>query len=210
MATLRAELGCERYLASTVVTGLGQRGSTFRAKLRCNSVFVLALRAFHCRPRSKKRARFTERVMSSSRCFARAANGHAAAAPPSAASNSRRPMVTVIRPSRARCVKGTIPRHERAVLTARHLARAGGTPGTAEAPASLCLGAVKRCVGARFSLRVAGGTAAVCGRGASAPTTSVVQFARNRLIGILQKSPPECPARVTGPALAYLALFDSI
>src|SRR5215475_4429906 len=49
-------------------------------------------------------------------CCARAASGHAAAAPPSAASNSRRPMVTVIRPSRARCVKGTIPRHERAVL----------------------------------------------------------------------------------------------
>src|SRR6516225_4394122 len=44
-------------------------------------------------------------------------------APPSAASNSRRPMVTVIRPSRARCVKGTIPRHERAVLTARHPVR---------------------------------------------------------------------------------------
>src|SRR5262249_11542443 len=42
----------------------------------------------------------------------------------------RRPMVTVIRPSRARCVKGTIPRHERAVLTARHPARAGRTPGT--------------------------------------------------------------------------------
>src|SRR5215467_4682498 len=41
-----------------------------------------------------------------------------------AASNSRRPMVTVIRPSRARCVKGRIPRRERAVLTARHLARA--------------------------------------------------------------------------------------
>jgi hypothetical protein len=48
-------------------------------------------------------------------CCARAASGHAAV-PPSAASNSRRPMVTVIRPSRARCVKGTIPRHERAVL----------------------------------------------------------------------------------------------
>src|SRR5437870_201679 len=30
------------------------------------------------------------------------ASGHAAAAPPSAASNSRRPMVTVMRPSRAR------------------------------------------------------------------------------------------------------------
>jgi len=36
-------------------------------------------------------------------------------ATPSAAGNSRRPMVTVIRPSRARCVKGTIPRRERAV-----------------------------------------------------------------------------------------------
>jgi len=34
-------------------------------------------------------------------------------------------MVTVIRPSRARCVKGTIPRHERAVLTAWPPARAG-------------------------------------------------------------------------------------
>ena len=45
---------------------------------------------------------------------ARAASGHAAA-PPSAASNSRRPMVTVIRPSRARCVRGRIPRRVRAV-----------------------------------------------------------------------------------------------
>src|SRR5262245_37910891 len=61
-----------------------------------------------------------------------AANGHAATAPPSAASNSRRPMVTVIRPSRARCVKGTIARHDRAVLIAQHPARAGGKPGTAE------------------------------------------------------------------------------
>src|SRR5262249_7461675 len=50
-------------------------------------------------------------------CCACAASGHAAAAPSSAANNSRRPMVTVIRPSRARCVNGTIPRHERAVLT---------------------------------------------------------------------------------------------
>jgi len=49
-------------------------------------------------------------------CPCAAASGHAAA-PPSAASNSRRPMVTVIRPSRARCVKETIPRHERAVFT---------------------------------------------------------------------------------------------
>src|SRR5215471_5188352 len=49
-------------------------------------------------------------------CCARAASGHAATPPPSATSNSRRPMVTVIRPSRARCVKATIPRHERTVL----------------------------------------------------------------------------------------------
>src|SRR5262245_58227311 len=62
------------------------------------------------RPHSTRRMRST--------CCARAASGHAAA-PPRAASSSRRPMVTVIRPSRAKCVKGTIPRHERAVLTAR-------------------------------------------------------------------------------------------
>src|SRR5262245_25565408 len=49
-------------------------------------------------------------------CCACAASGHAVAAPPSAASNSRRPMVTVIRPSRVRCVKGRIPRHERGVF----------------------------------------------------------------------------------------------
>src|SRR5262245_4151413 len=40
-----------------------------------------------------------------SHCCARAASAHATAAPPNAASNSRRLMVTVIRPSRARCVK---------------------------------------------------------------------------------------------------------
>src|SRR5262245_38544792 len=50
-------------------------------------------------------------------CCACAAGGHAAAAPPRTASNFRRPMVTVIRPSRARCVNGTIPRHKRAVFT---------------------------------------------------------------------------------------------
>jgi|SRR6516164_942871 len=55
---------------------------------------------------------------------------HAAATPPSATSNSRRPMVTVIRPSRARCVEGRIPPHERAVLTARHPARVDARSGT--------------------------------------------------------------------------------
>jgi len=46
-----------------------------------------------------------------SACCARAASGYAATAPPSAASNSRRPMATVIRPSRARCVgHGSTPR----------------------------------------------------------------------------------------------------
>jgi hypothetical protein len=45
-----------------------------------------------------------------------AASGHAVA-PPSAASNSRRPMMTVMRPSRARVPRETIPRRERAVFT---------------------------------------------------------------------------------------------
>src|SRR5262249_49119969 len=52
-------------------------------------------------------------------CCARAMSGHAATAPPSAASNSRRPMVTVIRPSRARCVKEKIPRLQRAIFPSR-------------------------------------------------------------------------------------------
>jgi hypothetical protein len=43
----------------------------------------------------------------------------AAKPPPSAASNSRRPMVTVIRPSRARCVEGRIPRHDCTVLPSK-------------------------------------------------------------------------------------------
>src|ERR1700748_1398096 len=63
-------------------------------------------------------------------CCARAASGHAAAAPPSAASNCRRPIVTFIRPSRARCVKGRISRREPAVWTGRHPRRAERTPGT--------------------------------------------------------------------------------
>src|SRR6266700_2927977 len=64
MATLGAELGCERYLASTVVTGPGQWSSTFLAEFCVSTVLVLALRAFHCRPRRKKRARCTARVTS--------------------------------------------------------------------------------------------------------------------------------------------------
>ena len=52
-------------------------------------------------------ARFTSTPMRRARspCCACAARGHATATPPSAASNSRRPMVTVIRPSRARVLK---------------------------------------------------------------------------------------------------------
>jgi hypothetical protein len=87
-------------------------------------------------------------------CCARATSGQGTAALPSAANNSRRPMVTVIRPSRARCVKGTIPRHEHAVLTARHPARAGRTPGTVRhLSTSLHLELAGRCWRARFSLR---------------------------------------------------------
>jgi hypothetical protein len=57
-------------------------------------------------------------------CCARAASGHAAA-PPSAASNSRRPNAP---PARGACVKTTIPCHQRAVFTscfASHRAAAG-------------------------------------------------------------------------------------
>src|SRR5215470_1025333 len=64
MATLGAVLGCGRHLASTVVTGSGQWSSTLLAELRLSTVLVLALRAFHCRPRRKKRARCTARVTS--------------------------------------------------------------------------------------------------------------------------------------------------
>src|SRR5262249_8849086 len=64
MATLGAVLGCGRHLASTVVTGSRQRSSTFLAELCLSSVLVLALRAFHCRPRRKKRARCPARVTS--------------------------------------------------------------------------------------------------------------------------------------------------
>ena len=60
----------------------------------------------------------------------RVASGHAVAALPSTASNSRRPMVTVIRPSRTRCVKGTYHATSVLSLTARRPARAGRTPGT--------------------------------------------------------------------------------
>ena len=60
------------------------------------------------------------------------ARGHPAAAPPGAASNSRRRMVTVIRPSRARCVEGMIPRHGRAVPNSAAPGGAKRTQGTAE------------------------------------------------------------------------------
>ena len=63
----------------------------------------------------------------------------AAAAPPSAASNPRRPMVTVIRPSRARRVDGRIPRHERAVPNSAAPGAGGAHAGHSGAPASLPL-----------------------------------------------------------------------
>src|SRR5262245_14832719 len=62
-------------------------------------------------------------------CCARAATGHDTAAPPSAASKSLRPMATVILPSRARCVEGTIPRQELAVRNSAAPGAGGVTPG---------------------------------------------------------------------------------
>ena len=56
MATLGAELGCGRRLASTVAAGLGQRSGTLLTELRVIRVIVLALRALHSRPRRKRRA----------------------------------------------------------------------------------------------------------------------------------------------------------
>src|SRR5262249_27601795 len=80
-------------------------------------------------------------------CCARAVSGHAATAPPSAASNSRRPMVTVMRPPVRGCVNATIPRHERAVLTAWPLARAGRhDTGLNGSPPSKTLLAFKSCL----------------------------------------------------------------
>src|SRR5260221_11416089 len=64
MATLGAELGCGRHLGSTVVTGPSQWSSTLLAELRLIGVLVPALRAFHCRPQRKKRAKCTVRVTS--------------------------------------------------------------------------------------------------------------------------------------------------
>jgi hypothetical protein len=63
-------------------------------------------------------------------CCTCAASGHAAALP-STASNSRRPMVTVIRPSRARCVKGRIAR-ARGCSLAVQTARGFGFNGKAQ------------------------------------------------------------------------------
>src|SRR5262245_15985555 len=97
MATLGAVLGCGRHLASTVVTGSGQWSSTLLAELRLSTVFVLALRAFHCRPGRKKRARWScEGNVTHGRRFAffvwgtRPASPPAAHAPPSAAPPPRR------------------------------------------------------------------------------------------------------------------------
>src|SRR5262249_10326911 len=77
---------------------------------------ALPVVALHVLPKLSRTRHSLVRCGARAPAAARAVSGHAAAAPPSAVSNSCRPMVTVIRPSRARCVKGTIPRHERAVF----------------------------------------------------------------------------------------------
>jgi hypothetical protein len=58
-----------------------------------------------CRPYRRSRSPAPYRLVSSFPPATRAASGHAATAPPTAASNFRRPMVTLIRPSRARVRK---------------------------------------------------------------------------------------------------------
>src|SRR5215471_1953599 len=59
MATLGAELGGERRLASTVGTGSRERSGALLAEPRLRRVLVLALWAFHRRPRGRRRARGT-------------------------------------------------------------------------------------------------------------------------------------------------------
>src|SRR6516164_10133446 len=114
MATLGAELGCERYLASTVVTGSGQRSSTLLAELCLSTVLVLALLAFHCRPRRKKRARCTATVTSRmADCSTRAMSGHAAAAPSDG--DCHTPLLCEVR-------KGKDTTRQRAVLSRRFTA----------------------------------------------------------------------------------------
>src|SRR5262249_35311537 len=90
---------------------------------------AFALKGLHSATARLSKKRMLLDMMSSARPLRLsrlyAASSHAAAAPPSATSNSRRPMVTVIRPSRARCVKGRIPRYERAVFTFKEGRNAG-------------------------------------------------------------------------------------
>src|SRR5262249_57618097 len=50
MATLGAELGCNRYPASTLRTGLRQRSGALLAELCLSDILVLALGASHWRP----------------------------------------------------------------------------------------------------------------------------------------------------------------
>ena len=113
---LAANQICRHYRQS-IVMPLSPGGSR---QARC----VLQQSQFHSDPGERRRPRcaysqadpaLRNPITGIAACCACAASGHAAA-PPTAASNSRRPMVTVIRPSRARCVKGRIPRHECAVL----------------------------------------------------------------------------------------------
>ena len=77
-------------------------------------------------------------------CCARAASGHAAAAPPSVAKNFRRPMVTVMRPSRARVRKrkDTTPR---VCCPKRPAPGAGGAARRAPAPTGRRLGHASAC-----------------------------------------------------------------
>src|SRR6516164_1706890 len=126
-------------------------------------------------------------------CCARAASGHAAAAPPSATSNSRRPMVTVIRPSRARCVEGGYHGASvlslgtwrwRSVLISRDLFRPRRRPCTH-----------KRGHG-RMLLRRTG----PAGMGRALATKRTVQIA-----DIRDEATSDQPARTTGATVANLA-----
>src|SRR6516225_4773683 len=83
-----------------------------------------------------------------------AAGGHGHAAAPSAASNSRRPMVTVMRPSRAKVRKGNDTTPRACCPNSAHLARARRAPSRTVNATAPCRMRVK--LNRRQSVRIAG------------------------------------------------------
>jgi len=118
------------------------------------------------------------------------------AAPPSAASNSRRPMVTVMCPSRARVRNATIPRHERAVLNAWTPARMGRHAGHPP----------QRIV-ARASLRLAFKSWLLCSRNRTSEQSNSLARSRPR-VWLVHRSLERRKAEVGGDPRRHGGLIN--